>query len=83
MKTKDLKGLREKKKDALIKLLQEKRDQLDNATMEIKVKKEKNLKKAKIIRKNIAQIITILRELDFIEQEKKLSESKEKTKAKK
>lgn len=69
MKKKDLTDLRNKKTNELEKLLAKKRNELVNTYAKIKAGQEKNLKKAKNIRRDVAQILTIIREKELLEQE--------------
>ena len=69
MKTKDLKELRLKETAVLAKMANDKKEELKKAVVGIKVTKEKNLKKAKMVRREIAQILTVIREKEIIENE--------------
>lgn len=69
MKKKDLTDLRNKKINELEKLLSKKRNELINTYAKIKAGQEKNLKKAKNIRRDIAQILTIIREKELLKKE--------------
>ncbi len=60
MKTKELKELKEKKEIELVKLLEEKRMAVNKFTGQINSGREKNLKKGMMLRRDIAQIMTIL-----------------------
>jgi len=71
MKKKDLTDLRNKKINELEKLLSKKRNELINTYAKIKAGQEKNLKKAKNIRRDVAQILTIIREKELLEKETK------------
>jgi len=71
MKKKDLLDLRSKKTGELEKLLSKKRNELINTYVKIKAGQEKNLKKAKNIRRDIAQILTIIREKELLKKEAK------------
>ncbi len=71
MKKKDLTDLRNKKVSELEKLLSKKRNELINTYAKIKAGQEKNLKKAKNMRRDIAQILTIIREKELLEKETK------------
>lgn len=66
MKSKDLRDLKLKEIDVLTKMVDDKKKDLKKAMVEIKVTKEKNLKKAKLVRREIAQILTIIREKEII-----------------
>jgi ribosomal protein L29 len=71
MKKKDLTDLRNKKISELEKLLSKKRNELINTYAKIKAGQEKNLKKAKNIRRDVAQILTIIREKELLKKETK------------
>jgi ribosomal protein L29 len=71
MKKKDLTDLRNKKTNELEKLLSKKRNELINTYAKIKAGQEKNLKKAKNIRRDVAQILTIIREKELLKKETK------------
>ncbi len=60
MKIKELKELKMKKADELVKLVSEKKIELTKLMGRVSTAKEKNLKKGKMIRRDIAQILTIL-----------------------
>lgn len=71
MKKKELTDLRNKKTNELEKLLSKKRNELINTYAKIKAGQEKNLKKAKNIRRDVAQILTIIREKELLKKETK------------
>jgi ribosomal protein L29 len=71
MKKKDLTDLRNKKINELEKLVSKKRNELINTYAKIKAGQEKNLKKAKNIRRDVAQILTIIREKELLKKETK------------
>ena len=71
MKKKDLTDLRNKKINELEKLLSKKRNELINTYAKIKAGQEKNWKKAKNIRRDVAQILTIIREKELLKKETK------------
>ena len=71
MKKKDLTDLRNKKINELEKLLSKKRNELINTYAKIKAGQEKDLKKAKNIRRDVAQILTIIREKELLKKETK------------
>ncbi len=62
MKNKEFKELKSKKKDELFKLINAKKLEADKITARIQAGREKNLKKAKILKREIAQILTVLNE---------------------
>ena len=75
MKKKDLSNLREKKQSELVELVEDKKNELTGTHAKVVAGQEKDLKKVKGLRKDIAQILTILREMDISEAKK----GKEKT----
>jgi ribosomal protein L29 len=80
MKKKDLSSLRTKGKEELLKMLSEKKLEAAKAKAEVKAGTQKNLKKVTNLRKEIAVILTVLTEKNFMEQEeagKKEEEVKE------
>jgi ribosomal protein L29 len=70
MKKKELKELKEKSVKDLLDLVKKKKIEALNATARIYAGKEKNLKKAKNLRKEIAKILTIIN-IKKKEQDKK------------
>jgi ribosomal protein L29 len=74
MKKKELTELRSKELGELIKLIKDKKEKLTKLTPEIAIGKEKNLKKAAILRKEIAQILTIVKEKEMADKEIKAKE---------
>lgn len=81
MKKKDLQDLRNKKVVELEKIVAEKRQKNVLATAKMKTGQEKKIKKAKNLRREIAQILTIIREKQILEEEEK-KEAKNSTKSK-
>ncbi len=71
MKRKDLGELRNKELKDLKKLSLEKAKEAGKVELEIKAQKEKNLKKARNLKKDLAQILTILKEKEILEKEEK------------
>jgi len=71
MKKREFKDLKVKEEKELIKLVTEKRTELFKTIPNLAVKQEKNLKKAKNLRKEIAQIKTFLREKEIVSEETK------------
>lgn len=76
MKNKDLVELRAKDAKSLEKLLLKKRLEFSKAKAEIKVAREKNLKKAKNLANDISQILTITREKQLSKEQLNNKESK-------
>lgn len=68
MKKKELKDLRVKDYKELKKILSEKRLEVARVKADLKVSHEKNLKKAKNLSHDIAQILTIIKEKEIIEE---------------
>lgn len=64
------KELHSKNIDELRGVLTEKRKELVKARLELKLKKVKNVHKANSIRKEIARILTIIREKELMEDKK-------------
>lgn len=71
MKKKDLADTRNKEIKDLKKLAEEKKLELAKTEVKIRSGEEKNVKKAGGLRREIAQILTIIQEKELIEQEKK------------
>ena len=69
MKIKEFKDLKLKDASVLVKIVNDKKKELEKAMVEIKVTKEKNLKKAKMVRREIAQLLTVIREKEIIGKE--------------
>lgn len=65
MKKKDLKTLRNKSKQDLRKTLIERQENLAKSYIKMKGGQEKNLKKSWRLRKDIAQILTLIREKEM------------------
>ncbi len=69
MKKKDLVSLREKDIDTLKTQVVEKKKEAELTLVRIYAGQEKNLKKAFLIKREIAQILTIIGEKEIIEKE--------------
>ena len=82
MKKKDLANLKGKKEGELVKLVDDKRKELVVTHAKVKAGQEKNLKKVKSLKKDVAQILTILRELNIKEEEEKKEKANQKQQAK-
>lgn len=65
MKTKDFAELKNKSIADLAKLAMAKKVEIDKSILEIGVQKEKNLKKAKNTKKDLAQILTLIKEKEL------------------
>lgn len=68
MKKKDLESLREKTTNVLEGLIDERRREIAKTLAEVGAGREKNLKKAKMQRRQLAQTLTIAREKELIQQ---------------
>ncbi|MBI3443533.1 50S ribosomal protein L29 [Candidatus Woesebacteria bacterium] len=68
MKRKDLKSLREKERQDLMKILDEDKRGLNKIFLNLGAQKEKNLKAGKLLKRDIAQILTIIREKELSEK---------------
>lgn len=73
MKRNDLIKLREKTKEELKGLAEVKKLEFMKVEANIKAKREKNLKKAKILRHELSQVLTILRERELMDEENSTS----------
>ena len=82
MKKKEFNQLREKDVKELAKMVLAKKSELEKARMKMFGGKEKNLKVVKILRSEIAKILTLIREKEIIEslQPKKKEEKVEEKK---
>jgi len=74
MKKKELTNIRSKKIQDLVKMVVEKKKEATMVYSKMKAGQEKNLKKGKNLKKDIAQIMTIIKERELSEKQ----ESKEK-----
>lgn len=72
MKRKDLTTLREKKLEELKKMVNEKKIELTKVHLNLVSGKEKNVKKARNLKIEIAQILTIIGEGQLSDKEKKV-----------
>lgn len=77
MKRKDLMNLRAKSLSELGKMLSEKKVGLSQFNANFKTGSEKNLKKGSMTRREIAQILTIIREKQISEKSEKEATSKQ------
>ena len=68
MKQKDIKSIHSKSKAELLKDLKDKQKQLLKFRLDNKVKRDKNSRKSRILKKDIAIISTFIRELEIKEQ---------------
>ena len=71
MKKNELQKTRIKKTEELKKLLDKKKVELTTVIVETGAGREKNPKKRKNLRRDIAQILTVLREKELLEKEQK------------
>lgn len=74
MKKEEVKNLRNKLTKDFVKMLSEKKRELTNVQASIYAGKEKNIKKARNLRVEIAEILTIKREKELMESETKKEE---------
>ncbi len=82
MKKKDLKDLRNKEIVDLNKIVVKKRQESIMAHAKMKTGQEKKVKKVKNLKREIAQILTIIREKQILEREKKVKKVSNTTKSK-
>ena len=80
MKLKEKKDLRAKTKKDLVGLLKEKRERVSTLVIEHSQNKLKNTREIFIIRKDIAIILTFLREMEFAKALETKQKEKEETK---
>lgn len=71
MKRKDLVDLKTKEVKDLNKILGDKKAELEKVMVNVSVGKEKNFKKAKNLRRDISQILTIVKEKEIGKKEVK------------
>jgi ribosomal protein L29 len=71
MKKKELKSIRAKEEKEIKKILDDKRKSAVELYAKMKVGQEKNLRKVKMLRRDISQILTILREKEIKKGETK------------
>ena len=69
MKKKQLKSIRTKEEKEIKKILDDKRKSASELYAKMKVGQEKNLKKVKMLRRDISQILTILKEKEIKREE--------------
>lgn len=69
MKKKDFKDLKAKETKDLVKMVVAKKDDLAKTVPNLKAGKEKNLKKAKNLKKEIAQILGLIKEKEIMKKE--------------
>lgn len=68
MKKKDLINLKSKTEKELTRLSEKKVVELEKVRANMKVGQEKNLKKVKLLRHEISQILTVLREKEIVKR---------------
>lgn len=68
MKSKDLSDIRKKSIKQLDTMLTKSREELDQVKIDMSLGKESDFKKAKKIKKEIAQILTIIKEKEIVEK---------------
>jgi ribosomal protein L29 len=69
MKKKDFKDLNAKETKDLVKMVVAKKDDLAKIIPNLKAGKEKNLKKSKNLKKEIAQLLTLIQEKEVMKKE--------------
>ena len=74
MKKKDIRDLRLKSPKELMKMVAEKKKELAAFTSGVVLQKEKNVKKGKLARKEIARILTLLREKEILDGSVKIAQ---------
>ena len=77
MKKKDLSGTRSKTSKELTKLVEKKSLEYAKVRAAIKAGQEKNLKKVKLIRHEISQILTVIKEKEIVDKLEKKDEKKD------
>jgi len=76
MKKLDFKNLRSKKAEELKKMAGEKSLEIIKTEAKIKAGQEKNLKKARNLKKEVAQILTIIKEMEILDKLQEVSKTK-------
>ena len=76
MKKKDLKALRTKNEQDIRSTLEKKRAEVLDGFLKVKTGKQKNKKVIRTLRKDVAQILTILREREIVKDMEKVVEDK-------
>jgi ribosomal protein L29 len=76
MKKKDLSGIRSKTSKELYKLVEKKSLEYAKVRAAIKAGQEKNLKKVKLIRHDISQILTVIKEKEIVDKLENMNEKK-------
>ncbi|KKQ26286.1 MAG: 50S ribosomal protein L29 [Candidatus Woesebacteria bacterium GW2011_GWA1_37_8] len=71
MKKNELKTVRAKSSEELGKTLNDKKQDLEKIQLDLASGKEKNLKKVKNLKREIAQLLTVINEKTLIEAEKR------------
>lgn len=78
MKKKEFKDLKNKEIKDLIKMLKDKKESLSKIVLDIKSGTEKNLKKGNNLRKEIAKILTLIKEKEIVEEIKEVKKEEDK-----
>lgn len=76
MKKKDLQSLRSKSIKDLKKMVSEKKEEASETFIKMKTGQEKNLKKVKNLRTDVAQILTVIKEKEIVDEKEKAKETK-------
>ena len=71
MKKKDLQQLKKKEKEELVKKASDLRQEVISAKVDLSAGKKTSSKKPKALRRDLAQVLTILREMEIVQKEKK------------
>lgn len=69
MKKKEPENLRTQKRDELLRLSEEKRLEIEKTLAEVAAGREKNLKKVRRLKLDLAQILTVIREKELTEKD--------------
>lgn len=70
MKKNDLNNMRKKKKEDIEKTLVKKLEELEKTKMDMSLGQESNLKKVKMLKKDVAQLKTLIREKEIVKASK-------------
>lgn len=72
----DIKEIRKKAEQELLKFLKLKREQMRDLRFQIAAKQHKDVRDLRQIRKDIAQILTVLKEKKVVEEYQKINKAK-------
>lgn len=79
MKKNELQNIRKKETLDLEKLVKDKKKEIVVTYAKMKVGQEKNLKKIKNLKRDVSQILTIIREMEILKQSKKVKPARSAT----